>query len=326
VSELTRDNPLLSRVIPCGPNGGLRAVDCTNAPETVARYVRASLADNTRMAYLSDLEHFERWGGRIPASPEMVAAYIAVHAESLATATLARRLAAICKAHRTHGCASPTSTEIVRATMRGITRTKGRAQHRAKPLLRTELLSTVEALGQSRKDIRDRALLLLGFAGGFRRSELMSLNFEDIATVNQGLIVHVRRSKVDQVGCGRKVGIPLGKTSFCPVAAVMEWVATAKITAGALFRPINRHEHVLGRRLSGQAVSSIVKERVAAIGVDPAPYSGHSLRAGFVTSAAQAGVQSWKIRQQTGHSSDDALARYIRDGEIFRGNAAGGLL
>ncbi|MEF2559286.1 site-specific integrase, partial [Aurantimonas sp. C2-5-R2] len=166
------------------------------------------------------------------------------------------------------------------------------------------------------KDIRDRALLLIGFAGGFRRSELVGLDVADVETVRQGLVITLRRSKTDQTGAGRKIGIPHGRTRWCPVAALEVWLSTFGIEAGPILRGINRHGRVGDQRLSGEAVSIIVKKRLAAAGFDPEGYSGHSLRAGFATSAAQAGASSWKIRQQTGHASDAMLSRYIRDGEL----------
>jgi len=184
----------------------------------------------------------------------------------------------------------------------------------------------LEAMGSRLKDVRDRALLLLGFAGGFRRSELIGLNCDDLVLVRQGLEVTLRRSKTDQNGSGRKIGIPHGRGRWCLVGALDQWRVASGITEGAMFRPIDRHHRVGPKRLSGEAVCLIVRERVQAAGIDLKDYSGHSLRAGLATSAAQAGVSSWKIRQQTGHASDAMLSRYVRDGELFNENAAGALL
>jgi integrase len=178
----------------------------------------------------------------------------------------------------------------------------------------------------SLKDVRDRALLLIGFAGGFRRSELVGLDYGDVQHVRQGIIVRLQRSKTDQLGAGRKIGIPYGRSRHCPVKLLDQWLTRSGITEGRLFRGLNRHGHLLAGQLSGEAVSLIIKERAAAAGFDPSGYSGHSLRAGFATSAAQAGGSSWKIRQITGHASDAMLSRYIRDGELFTDNAAGALL
>ena len=144
--------------------------------------------------------------------------------------------------------------------------------------------------------------------------------------LRQGLTVTLRRSKTDQEGAGRKVGIPLGRSKWCPVTALEAWLEAAGMEDGPVFRRVDRHGRVSPERLSREAVSLIVKERVAAAGIDPAGFSGHSLRAGFATSAVQVGVSTFKIRQQTGHASDAMLSRYVRDGELFLGNAAGVLL
>lgn len=325
---LTPDNPPLSRLTMAADESlQVRAINCTaQLPDRVAAFVRDSLSDNTRRAYLSDLTHFETWGGSIPATDEMIANYLAQHSEELSAATLARRLASIAKAHRARGQSSPTASELVKATLRGIKRQHGAAQVEAKPLLRDDLFQVLAAMGDDMKSVRDRTLLLTGFAGGFRRSELVGLDHADIEHVRQGVIITLQRSKTDQVGLGRKIGIPLGRSRWCPVAALDEWLSRSAIEEGAIFRRINRHGHVLGDRLSGEAVALVLRERLSAAGFDTTGYSGHSLRAGFATSAAQAGVSSWRIRAQTGHASDAMLARYIRDGEMFSDNAAGVLL
>jgi integrase len=308
---LTRDNLHLSGVtMPVQSAIEPSEINFTRSePITVADYIRESLAENTRVAYLSDLAHFEAWGGQIPATPETIAEYLVAHADVLSVATLNRRLAALAKVHRSRGFSNPTTVEVVKATLGGLKRIKGTAQRQATPLIKEDLLMILETMGSRPKDVRDRALLLLGFAGGFRRSELIGLNCDDLVPVRQGLEVIIRRSKTDQSGAGRKIGIPHGRGKWCPVAAVQEWLAVSGIAEGAVFRSIDRHQRIALRRLSGEAVCSVVRERVQAIGINPGEYSGHSLRAGLATSAAQAGVSSWKIRQQTGHASDVMLSR-----------------
>ena len=315
---LTRDNPYLSR--PTLPDGSQELA------ELVATYVQDSLAENSRRAYLSDLAHFENWGGSLPSSDKMLALYFASHAEALSVATLVRRLTSISKAHDARGYASPTRSALVRATLRGIKRRQGTAQRQAKPLLKEELIAVLDAMGDTLRDVRDRALLLIGFAGAFRRSELVALDKGDIGRVREGIIINLRRSKTDQTSKGRQVAIPRGRTRWCPVSALDAWFELSGIHDAAVFRSVNSHGVIGTGRLSAEAVSLIIKQRVAATGLDPAAYSGHSLRAGFVTSAAQAGVPTWKIRQQTGHASDTMLQRYIREGELFVKNAAGALL
>ena len=315
---LTLDNLLLSRVKTVG-NADARpsAIVCTEeAAGTIADLVRESLAPNTRAAYLSDLAHFENWGGRIPAEPDTVAAYLATHADALSVATLNRRLAALAKVHRSHGVANPTSSELVKSVLRGLKRVKGTAQRQAKPLLKEDLILALDATGEGLRDLRDRALLLIGFAVGFRRSELVGLTFGDVELVRQGIVITLRRSKTDQDGIGRKIGIPYARGRRCPIVALREWFDASNITEGALFRPIDRHGRMQEKPLSAEAVCLVVKERVRRAGIDPNGYSGHSLRAGLATSASQAGVSARKIRQQTGHTSDAMLARYVRDGAL----------
>jgi integrase len=292
----------------------------------VATYVERGLSENTRRAYATDLGHFEGWGGSIPASDQAVAEYLADHADTLSVATLVRRLASISKAHTARGLTSPTSSELVHATMRGIKRTLGTEQKEAKPLLRDDLFAVLENIGDEVKGLRDRALLLIGFAGGFRRSELVGLNVEDIERVRQGLVIHLRRSKTDQAGGGRRIGIPYGRTRWCPVTALDAWLSVAEVSEGAIFRGVTRHGQILPARISGEAVSLIVKGRLSGAGYDPTGFSGHSLRAGFATSAASAGAATWKIRAQTGHASDTMLSRYIRDGDLFNDNATARIL
>ena len=300
---------------------------CTEALRAeVEAYVQAGIAPATKRAYRADLDHFEAWGGTIPATDAQVAAYLADHAAVLKVSTLTRRLAAVSIAHDARDLPNPVRTPLVRATMRGIRREHGAAQRQAKPLLREDLFVVLGAMGDRLKDLRDRALLLIGFAGGLRRSELAAINLIDFERVREGIILTIRRSKTDQDGVGRRIGIPFGRTIHCPVRALENWLSAARIEDGPVFRPVDRHGRVSASRLSGEAVSLIVRDRMAAAGFDPTGYSGHSLRAGFATSATRAGVSTFKIRQQTGHASDAMLSRYVREGELFLGNAAGALL
>jgi integrase len=210
--------------------------------------------------------------------------------------------------------------------MRGIRRMIGTAQREAKPILKEDLFAILERMGDRPKDQRDKALLLVGFAGAFRRSELVGLDVADIEHVRQGVVITLRKSKTDQEGRGRKIGVPFGRTKWCPVRHLADWLDHAKIEAGPIFRGVNRHGHVSDQRLSSEALSIIVKERAAAAGFNPDAYSGHSLRAGLSTSAVIAGVSTLSIRRTTGHASDAMLARYVRVGDMFTDNAAGAVL
>ena len=312
----------------------ISAINCTKSPppvqsialsEEVNQFLHAALSNNTRRSYQSDLVHFIAWGGVIPATNNMLSEYLAAHANSLSTATLARRLVSISRAHTSQALESPAKSDLVKATFRGIRRIVGSVQRQVSPVLKSNLLEMVAEL-RGKKGTRDRALLLIGFAGALRRSELVGIQYTDIEFVEHGLLIHLRRSKVDQEGKGRKIAIPHARGAVCAVQALKEWLAISNITEGALFRPITRHGHIYNAVLSAQAVAVIVKERASAIDLDASKFSGHSLRAGLVTSAAQAGVSSWKIKQQTGHKSDAMLNRYIRDSQIFIDNAAGALL
>jgi integrase len=289
-------------------------------------FVRNSIAEASQRALRSDLALFVAWGGAVPTTAEAIANYLASHAGTHKPATLARWTASIAKAHRMAGYDSPTNAELVRATMRGIRRTYGSDQRRATPISRANLLAMTADFTERSSDLRDKALLLIGFAGGFRRSELVALNYDDIVLVDEGLVITIRRSKADQLGEGRTIGIPYGRPTLCPVKAYLAWRATAEEKVGPVFRPVDRHGNISPARLSGDAVCLIVRHHAGRIGLEPTAFSGHSLRAGLATSAARAGVPSWKIRNQTGHASDAMLARYIRDGELWVGNAAGAVL
>jgi integrase len=267
---------------------------------------------------------FIQWGGCLPAHPQLVAEFLAAHARSHAPSTLSRYLAAISKMHRVRSLPDPTTSELVKATLRGILRSGlgPRRKANAKPLMRDDLFKVLNAMASSLVDCRDRALLMLGFAGALRRSELVGLDVRDLASAPQGVAVTLRRSKTDQFGEGRQLGIPHGHAEHCPVKALEQWLERSAIVTGPLFRPINKAGSVSEKRLSGEAVSLIVKRGLIAAGLDPTGYSGHSLRAGFATSAAIEGSPLWKVRMQTRHSTDQGVARYVRTSGLFDHNAA----
>lgn len=285
----------------------------------VHEYLLAALSKNTQKAYQYDIVHFLQWGGRIPATPECVASYLAMHASHLSMATLCRRVVAIGQAHKVKQLVSPTESELVKATLQGMRRLNGSAQRQVLPVLKQDIQAMVKGL-QGIKGLRDKALLLTGFAGAFRRSELVSLQVEDLRFVEEGAIIRLRRSKTDQIGLGRDIAIPFVRKRICPAKAIKQWLIQSGIDSGCLFRRISRYGDVMNQGLSAQSVALIVKARARAAGLNAAQYSGHSLRAGLVTSAAKAGASLWKIRQQTGHQSDAMLQRYIRDSQLFKDN------
>ena len=291
-------------------------------------YLEQSKAANTRRAYAADRRAFTAWCAQhglttLPAAPETVALYLTAHAGLRKAATLQRRLVAIAHAHAAAAVDSPTTSLAVRAVAAGIRRTHGTAQQGKAAAQIDELRRMVATLGGDLRGLRDRALLLVGFAGAFRRGELVALDVADVEMTPAGLIVTVRHSKTDQEGVGRRVGVPAGQyAATCPLRALGDWLAAAALADGPLFRPVDRGGHVGAARLSDRAVARIVQRTAEACGLDPTRYAGHSLRAGLAASAAAAGVEERVIAQQTGHRSMTVLRRYIRDGELFRANAA----
>lgn len=305
------------------------AINCTGdipVGERVVVFISQSMSENTRRGYALDLAHFQNWGASIPVSPEVVAQYLADCAETYAVATLERRLAAISKMHRALGEVDPTKAAIVTATMQGIRRSLGAGQRQARALLRDDLFAVLDRLGDRPKDVRDRAMLLLGFALAARRSELVALDVEDVEFTAKGALVTIRKSKTDQESRGRKVAVPFGRTRHCPIAALKGWLSLAGIETGPMFLAMNKHGDIISRRISGEAIRQTLKARLAAVGYDPAPFSAHSLRSGLVTSAAMAGASSYKIRQVTGHRTEAGLAPYLRTVDLFDDAAAARLL
>jgi site-specific recombinase XerD len=297
-----------------------------------ADFAQNSKAPATRAAYASDFRIFEAWClsrglSPLPASAAAVAAFLADEASAGRRAsTLGRRLAAIRYFHRAAGHDTPTGDEKVKAVLSGIRWTIGAAPVRKKAAT-ADIVIAMAPTATSLRALRDRAILLLGFAGAFRRSELVALNVDDLEETAEGMLVTLRRSKTDQEGLGRKVAIPRGEIA-CPVAALRVWIEAAGIVGGAVFvRILNRrNQRVTDRRLHGRNVAAIVKTGAAKLGFDPASFGGHSLRAGFVTSAVKRGANLIKITDVTGHKSLEMLKTYSRDAEAFVGHAGAGLL
>ena len=280
-------------------------------------YSAAAQSNATTRAYDADIRHFKQHGGAIPASAAMVAEYLASFADILAIATLHHRLIAIHNAHADQGLESPMKDILVKRTMQGIRRTFGTKQRRVTALVKDDLLEMMVHIDQQgpMKAARDKALLLIGFAGAFRRSELVALQYEDMTQFEEGVELLIRRSKTDQEGVGRTVFIPFARGSRCPVKALLTWLDLAGVVIGPMFRPINRHDQVVGcKALTPQAVALIVKASVRLMSGEEAAkmVAGHSLRAGYCTEAAIVGLQPYQIKEQTGHRSDVTLARYIR--------------
>jgi site-specific recombinase XerD len=296
--------------------------------EQAREFIRASKAENTIRGYQSDWRAFCAWcEGHgvclLPASPEVVAAFIAACAGHLKVGSIQRRLNAIAEAHKALGLESPTSAGIVRNTLKGIKRTMGTAVVQKAAALTDDIRAMVDTTDVGLIGLRDRALVLLGFAGAFRRSEIVGLDMEDCAFGRDGLTITLRRSKTDQDGHGRRIGVPYGSNpSTCPVRIFQEWMERLNANSGPIFRSIDRHGHVQPGRLSPADVARVVKKLAVRAGLDATKYAGHSLRAGHATSAAIAGASERSIMAQTGHRSVQMVRRYIRDGSLFRENSA----
>ena len=289
------------------------------APEPSAQvnlYTQAALAENTYRSYRDDLKHFKAAGGTIPCTAVQLAEYLASHATTLAVATLQHRIIAIHRAHLDAGQPSPAMDPLVKRTMQGIRRTRGTAQRRVKALVKDDIIELVLTAEKQKplKAARDIALILVGFAGAFRRSELVSIRREDVTEFDHGLEIHIQRTKTQQEA-GHTVFIPCAKSSRCPVKALKHWLALSGIESGALFRRINRHDQVASSEaLTAQSVALMLKSITTTAKDAEAAKSvaGHSLRAGYCTEAAGAGVATHVIMDQTGHRSSATLAKYVR--------------
>ncbi len=309
---------------------------------------------NTNKAYACDWQDFSFWCeskglSALPALPQTIGIYLMSRVREewinykgefqkpLKVASLRRRLTAICQAHLLANYPIDLKHPDIREVWKGIRNKMGTAQSCKDPILLDDLQKMVKAINLNEKTnnpllgIRDRAILLLGFAGAFRRSEIVALTTEDIQFVREGLIVNLRKTKTDQEGEGRLVAIPYGSNILtCPVRTIQEWLEASKIEKGPLFRYVNRHGQLAEKALSSHAIAKIIKRNehiknninTAKANRNKQPdYSGHSLRAGFATQAAMAGVPEYIITKQTGHKSN-VIKRYIRIGNMWTENAA----
>jgi site-specific recombinase XerD len=295
------------------------------------KFARAEKAESSRRAYRSDFRLFTRWCEArglcpLPATPEVLAAFLASEAtRGVKPSSITRRVSGIRHAHRLAGFESPNAAELVKSTLRGIRRTIGTAPNRKQPLTADLVRSVVAITPNTLIGIRDRALLLFGFAGALRRSELVALDVDDLKETKEGIRLRIRASKTDAERNGVSIAIPLGK-NLCPIAAVRLWLNTARISDGPIFRSIYKGGRVSPHRLSDRSVADIVKQYADRIGADSVLFSGHSLRAGFLTSAAKRGATLAKMMATSRHKSPETLLGYMREAEVFRDHAGEGLL
>ena len=316
------------------PSEGLQ-----RAAEKARIFAELSRSNNTRRAYKTSWADFEAWCeqeglGALPARPETVVLYVSDRADDLKLGTIGHRLAAISTAHKLAGYPNPASRreEPLRSIWQGMARAKGSRKEQKEPLLKKHLEVMVEELDRScsseanwLRNARDKALLLVGFAGAFRRSELSTMKVDDLRFDERGVQILVERSKTDTAGEGQWVGIPATGTELCPVRALRDWLQSARIEEGYVFRSV-RHGPVVLDAMSTRTIANTIKKLAEQVGLDPNMYSGHSLRAGLITQAAQAGVAEVAIMRQSRHRSVPVLRQYVRKANVWKDNAAAAAL
>lgn len=280
-------------------------------------------------AYKSDWNDFCDWcryhgESSFPASSETIVNYINDLADYAKSATIRRRISAISENYNAAGQAAsnPCKAWIVKEALIGLTRLKGSMQKGKTPLYWEELEQMISYMDlQTLTGLRDRAVLLVGFLGAFRRSEIVGLDVEDIARYPQGIVLTIRHSKTDQTQEGQQVGIPyLPDTSMDGIHALYDWIKAADIHEGPLFRSVLKNGKASARRLSDKSVNLMVKKYVTLIGLDPELYGAHSLRHGFATYAALHGIEERLIMKQTRHRSVEMVRRYINEADLFTNN------
>jgi len=311
-----------------------------DAAERADAFARKSRAENTKRAYRADWVLFRSWCREhdldpLPADDQTVILYVTDVADDYKLSTLERKLTSISQAHKTQGLESPalTSNEPLHSVWAGIARTKTRAKDKVAPALTEDIRLMIESLphdpdtgGLTIAAKRDRAILLVGFAGALRRSEIVGLETSDISFTADGLRLVVRQSKSDQEGHGHTKGLRYGSSpTTCPVRSLRNWMSAAGIDHGPIFRGVDRHGNIADSALTGQSIALIIKRCAARAGLDKDAYSGHSLRAGFTTQAARAGTPERIIMRHTGHKSEKMVREYIREGSLFNENPSGDL-
>ena len=293
--------------------------------------LKNSKASNTLRAYKSDFRDFSLFCAQngfksLPSESKIVSLYLTyLSSKNVKLSTLKRRLVSISVVHKLKGYYLDTKHPLIIENIMGIRRRKGSVQSGKKPLLISSLKQIINTIDELKikeiKKFRDKSIILLGFSGGFRRNEIISLNFDDVDFVKEGLKIHVRKSKTDQFGEGLIKAIPYFENSqFCPVISLKNWIHISKISSGSLFRRFNKGSKLSENRLTDQTVALLIKEYLKLAGIDNKNYSGHSLRSGFATSAAEFGVEERSIMAMTGHKSTEMVRRYIKEANLFKNN------
>jgi len=285
--------------------------------ETI-KNLKNSKAHNTLRAYQADFSDFSNFCktnnfSSLPTDPKIVALYLTHLSSSCKFSTLKRRLASIKVIHKLKGHYIDTKHPIISENLMGIKRKLGVKQISKKPILLDDLKLIIQAITNEKnefKKIQNKALVLIGFAGGFRRSELVSIEYDDVDFVNEGVKINIKKSKTDQIGIGMTKAIPyFENTKFCPVVSLKEWINYAKINSGRIFK------------ISDKSVALIIKKYALISGLDHSKYAGHSLRSGFATSTAETGADERSIMAMTGHKTTQMVRRYIQEANLFKNNA-----
>ena len=294
--------------------------------------LQSSKANNTVRAYKSDFNDFGLFCAQngfksLPSEPKIVSLYLThLSTRDIKMSTLKRRLVSIGVIHKLKGHYLDTKHPIIIENIMGIKRRKGSIQKGKKPLLINNLKMIINVIDEYNKldivKLRDRSIILMGFSGGFRRSEIVSLNYDDLDFVSEGLKINLKRSKTDQFGEGSVKGLPsFDNTKYCPVLSLKNWIKVSNINSGPLFRRFSKSSKLLENRLSDQTIALLIKKYLKLAGIENKNFSGHSLRSGFATSAAESGAEERSIMAMTGHKSTEMVRRYIKDANLFKNNA-----
>ena len=306
--------------------------DIKSLQEETLLNLKNSKAKNTIRAYKSDFNDFGLFCAKngfqsLPSDPKVVSLYLTyLSTKDAKMSTLKRRLVSIGVIHKLKGHYLDTKNPSIIENIMGIKRRKGSIQKGKKPLLINNLKKIINAIDEQNneeiKKLRDRSIILIGFSGGFRRNELVSLDHEDLDFLQEGLKIKIRRSKTDQFGEGSVKGLPyFDSPKYCPVVSLQKWLDISKINSGALFRRFTKGSNLSKNRLTDQTVALLIKEYLKIAGIDSKNYSGHSLRSGFATSAAESGAEERTIMAMTGHKSTEMVRRYIKEANLFKNNA-----
>ena len=291
-----------------------------------------SKANNTVRAYKSDFNDFGIFCAKngfksLPSEPKIVSLYLThLSTKEAKMSTLKRRLVSIGVIHKLKGHYLDTKHPAIIENIMGIKRRKGSVQKSKKPILISDLKKIINVIDQQNKHeikrFRDRSIILIGFSGGFRRNEIVSLDYDDLDFVLEGLKINIKRSKTDQFGEGFTKALPYFDSSqYCPVVSLKNWLEISRINSGPVFRRFVKGSKLSENRLTDQTVALLIKEYLNLAGIDSKNYSGHSLRSGFATSAAESGVEERSIMAMTGHKSTEMVRRYIKEANLFKNNA-----